>query len=101
GRREVGSHPFPVRKTTPPGAYPAASLRGRTHAPRRRTMSQLSHTKNARRTAASPDLLVFPGQAGWDEARRAWNLAVQQQPGAGALPQTGDGAGAAGAHAPA
>ena len=53
-------------------------------------MSQLSHTNNARRTAASPDLLVFPGQPGWDDARRAWTLSVDQRPAAVALPQTVD-----------
>ena len=53
-------------------------------------MSQLSQTKNARRTAASPDLLVFPGQPGWDDARRAWNLSVDQRPAAVALPETVD-----------
>ena len=53
-------------------------------------MSQLSHTNNARRTAASPDLLVFPGQPGWDDARRAWNLSVDQRPAAVALPETVD-----------
>src|SRR3954449_10186591 len=26
--------------------------------------------------------LVLPGEDGWDEARGAWNLAVDQQPGA-------------------
>jgi FAD/FMN-containing dehydrogenase len=51
---------------------------------------QLTHTKNARRRAASPDLLVFPGQPGWDEARRAWNLAVDQRPAAVAVPETVD-----------
>jgi FAD/FMN-containing dehydrogenase len=50
-------------------------------------MSQLSQTKHARRTAASPDLLVFPDQPGWDEARRAWNLSVDQRPAAVALPE--------------
>ena len=53
-------------------------------------MSQLSHTNNARRTAASPDLLVFPGQPGGDDARRAWNLSVDQPPAAVALPETVD-----------
>jgi len=62
-------------------------------------MSQLSHTNNARRTAASPDLLVFPGRAGWDEARRAWNLAVDQRPAAVALPETVDDVVAAVDHA--
>src|SRR6185312_9103548 len=51
------------------------------------------------RTAASPDLLVFPGRAGWDEARRAWNLAVDQRPAAVALPETVDDVVAAVDHA--
>ena len=35
--------------------------------------------------------LVLPGESGWDEARRAWNLAVDQQPGAVVVAQsTGD-----------
>ena len=62
-------------------------------------MSQLSHTKNALRAAASPDLLVFPGQPGWDEARRAWNLSVDQRPAAVALPETVDDVVAAVDHA--
>ncbi len=32
--------------------------------------------------------LVLPGEAGWDEARQAWNLAVDQQPGAVVLAET-------------
>jgi UDP-N-acetylenolpyruvoylglucosamine reductase len=62
-------------------------------------MSQLTHTKQPRRTAASPDLLVFPGQPGWDEARRAWNLSVDQRPAAVALPETVDDVVAAVEHA--
>ena len=33
-------------------------------------------------TAATdaPEVLVFPTDARWDEARAAWNLAVDQQP---------------------
>ena len=53
-------------------------------------MPQLAHTTNARLGAASSDLLVFPGQPGWHEARRAWNLAVDQRPAAVALPETVD-----------
>ncbi|HEY1370123.1 MAG TPA: FAD-binding oxidoreductase [Gaiellaceae bacterium] len=34
------------------------------------------------------DKLVFPGDPGWDEARLAWNLAVDQQPAAVALPES-------------
>src|SRR5688500_12610616 len=36
----------------------------------------------------APEVLVFPGDAGWDGARMAWNLAVDQQPAAVALPRT-------------
>jgi FAD/FMN-containing dehydrogenase len=50
----------------------------------------LTYRETVRRTAASPDLLLFPGQAGWDDARRAWNLAVDQRPAAVALPGTVD-----------
>ena len=32
--------------------------------------------------------LVLPGEPGWDDARRAWNLAVDQQPGAVVLAET-------------
>jgi FAD/FMN-containing dehydrogenase len=32
--------------------------------------------------------IVAPGDAGWDEARRAWNLAVDQRPAAVALPES-------------
>jgi FAD/FMN-containing dehydrogenase len=53
-------------------------------------MPQLIDTGNARRTAASPAILTFPGDPGWDEARRAWNLAVDQRPAAVALPETVD-----------
>ena len=62
-------------------------------------MSQLAHTTNARRNAARPDLLVFPGQPGWDEARRAWNLAVDQRPAAVAVPESVDDVVAAVDHA--
>ena len=62
-------------------------------------MSQLAHTTNARRNAARPDLLVFPGQPGWDEARRAWNLAVAQRPAAVAVPESVDDVVAAVDHA--
>jgi FAD/FMN-containing dehydrogenase len=53
-------------------------------------MSQLVETRNATPTAASPDVVVFPGDPGWDEARQAWNLAVDQRPAAVALPRTVD-----------
>jgi len=35
-------------------------------------------------------LIVKPGDDGWDEARQAWNLAVDQQPAAVARPRTAD-----------
>ena len=62
-------------------------------------MSQLAHRTQAPRIAASPDLLVFPGQPGWDEARRAWNLSVDQRPAAVALPERVDDVVAAVDHA--
>ena len=62
-------------------------------------MSQLARTSSAWRTAAPPELLVFPGQPGWDEARRAWNLSVDQRPAAVALPETVDDVVAAVDHA--
>ena len=39
-------------------------------------------------TAASPDLLAFPGGAGWDAARLALQLRIDQRPAAVAVPQT-------------
>jgi FAD/FMN-containing dehydrogenase len=39
--------------------------------------------------------LIFPGQERFDEARRAWNLAVDQSPAAVALPETAHDAAAA------
>src|SRR6188508_1078204 len=62
-------------------------------------MAQLIETGNPTRTASSPDILLFPGDAGWDEARRAWNLAVDQRPAAVALPETVDDVVAAVDHA--
>jgi len=35
---------------------------------------------------ASPTTICTSGDAGWDDARRAWNLAVDQHPAAVALP---------------
>src|SRR3954449_8633336 len=32
--------------------------------------------------------LVLPGEQGWDDARQAWNLAVDQQPGAVVLAES-------------
>ena len=53
-------------------------------------MAQLIETGNPTRTASSPDILLFPGDTGWDDARRAWNLAVDQRPAAVALPESVD-----------
>jgi hypothetical protein len=38
--------------------------------------------------AAIDGAIVAPGDGGWDQARQAWNLAVDQQPAAVALPQS-------------
>jgi FAD/FMN-containing dehydrogenase len=38
--------------------------------------------------AAVPGRIVLPGDASWDAARRAWNLAVDQRPAAVAFPRT-------------
>jgi FAD/FMN-containing dehydrogenase len=50
-------------------------------------MPQLIETRAASR-AASPDILLFPGDPGWDAARQAWNLAVDQRPATVALPKS-------------
>ena len=64
-------------------------------------MTRLATRQTARRRgrAAAPKLLVFPGHAGWDDARRAWNLAVDQRPAAVALPESADDVVAAVDHA--
>jgi FAD binding domain len=41
-------------------------------------------------TAVRPGLLAVPGEAAYDEARMAWNLAVDQRPAAVALPCDAD-----------
>ena len=38
--------------------------------------------------ARTPNSVLFPWDEGWDDARLAWNLAVDQQPEAVAVPQT-------------
>jgi FAD/FMN-containing dehydrogenase len=48
-------------------------------------MTGLAHARAAR-AASRPETIVFPGDARWDSARRAWNLAVDQRPAAVALP---------------
>ena len=52
-------------------------------------MSQLVESRTSP-TAASPEILVFPGDPGWEDARSAWNLAVDQRPAAVARPRTVD-----------
>jgi FAD/FMN-containing dehydrogenase len=51
-------------------------------------MSRLPATSLPPRAAS--DTLVHPGDPMWDDARRAWNLAVDQQPAAVALPGSAD-----------
>jgi FAD/FMN-containing dehydrogenase len=38
----------------------------------------------------APESVVLPGEEGWDEARLAWNLAVDQRPEAVAVPRTAE-----------
>jgi FAD binding domain-containing protein len=38
----------------------------------------------------APGSVLFPGDEGWNEARLAWNLAVDQRPAAVAVPQTAE-----------
>jgi FAD/FMN-containing dehydrogenase len=38
--------------------------------------------------AHRPAPIITPDDPGWDEARRAWNLAVDQRPAAVAMPET-------------
>jgi len=47
------------------------------------------HSIDALRARIAGDLVV-PGDAKWDDARRAWNLAVDQRPVAVALPESAD-----------
>jgi hypothetical protein len=41
-------------------------------------------------TRLGDDTIILPGDVSWDDARQAWNLAVDQQPAAVALPRTAD-----------
>jgi FAD/FMN-containing dehydrogenase len=41
-------------------------------------------------TAVMTPLIVMPGDPGWDDARQAWNLAVDQHPAAVAWPRSAD-----------
>src|SRR5581483_6054875 len=51
-----------------------------------RTMTELAHDRGTTGIGALAERLegelVRPGDAGWDEARTAWNLAVDQRPAA-------------------
>src|SRR5262249_59233072 len=41
-------------------------------------------------TQTAPARAVFPEDEGWDEARRAWNLALDQRPAAVVVPESAD-----------
>src|SRR5579863_6562934 len=45
--------------------------------------------------AAPVTTILWPGDPGWDDARRAWNLAVDQHPAAVAMPASAQEAAAA------
>ncbi len=63
-------------------------------------MTQLLQSRPRHGTiATSPDTVLFRGDRGWDAARQAWNLAVDQQPAMVALPETEDDVVAAVSHA--
>jgi FAD/FMN-containing dehydrogenase len=47
------------------------------------------HETTARRPRPTPDWIVEAGDAGYDEARTAWNLAADQRPAAVAMPESG------------
>jgi FAD/FMN-containing dehydrogenase len=56
-------------------------------------MSQLAEnpaprSPTTRPGAVSPEIVVFPDDPRWDDARRAWNLAVDQRPALVALPRS-------------
>jgi FAD/FMN-containing dehydrogenase len=51
-------------------------------------MSQLKDKSTVGATAVSADVLIFPTDARYDEARLAWNLAVDQRPPVVAMPRT-------------
>jgi hypothetical protein len=52
------------------------------------TQAPLTASDLRSRDAAIAGAIVGPADAGWDAARQAWNLSVDQQPAAVALPQT-------------
>ncbi len=54
-------------------------------------MSSQRPGEQGRTAAALGDRLVLPGQDGrWDQARQAWNLAVDQEPAAVVVPESAD-----------
>jgi FAD/FMN-containing dehydrogenase len=53
------------------------------------TADQLATTVNALKSRLG-DRVVGPEDPGWDEARRAWNLAVDQHPAAVARPESAE-----------
>jgi FAD/FMN-containing dehydrogenase len=65
------------------------------------TTSTARSRARGRRTAVEGHhgKVVFPGDAGWDEARRAWNLHVDQRPAAVLFPESADDVAAAVRHA--
>jgi hypothetical protein len=59
-------------------------------------MSAQQPGEAGRAAAALGERLVLPGEDGrWDQARQAWNLAVDQQPAAVVVPESADDVGAA------
>jgi FAD/FMN-containing dehydrogenase len=62
-------------------------------------MTQVIDTRRELDVAVSPRILVFPGDERYDEARRAWNLAVDQRPAVVARPETVEDVQAVVAHA--
>src|SRR5262245_58691935 len=54
-------------------------------------MSSQRPGEQGRAAAALGDRLVLPGQDGrWDQVRRPWNLAVDQEPAAVVIPESAD-----------
>ncbi len=51
-------------------------------------MTQMTERPVHGAVGASPDIMLFRGHPGWDAARQAWNLAVDQHPAVVALPET-------------
>lgn len=62
-------------------------------------MTQVLDTLRGQDVAVSPRILIFPGDERYDEARQAWNLAVDQRPAVVARPETVEDVQAIVAHA--